>query len=139
MPSTRVEVPGVAQQGGHGRGGEAVPGLGNGAGTVSDECFASVWDAIEDTPAAAENLKLRSALMIALKEQIEHQGWTQVEAARRFGVTQPRVSDLMPGRAGHARQHGGGGRPACRNAPCRCGVSKWAGITCPRQAGSARP
>ena len=65
---------------------------------MSEEGFASVWDAIEDTPAAAENLKLRSALMIALKEQIERRHWTQAEAARRFGVTQPRVSDLMRGR-----------------------------------------
>jgi predicted XRE-type DNA-binding protein len=65
---------------------------------MSDERFASVWDAIEDTPAAAENLKLRSGLMIALKEQIEHHGWTQADAARRFGVTQPRVSDLMRGK-----------------------------------------
>jgi len=32
---------------------------------MSDEqTFASVWDAIEDTPAEAENMKLRSALMI---------------------------------------------------------------------------
>ena len=65
---------------------------------MSDERFASVWDALEDTPAAAENLKLRSALMIALKEQIERQGWTQAQAARRLGVTQPRVSDLMRGK-----------------------------------------
>jgi predicted XRE-type DNA-binding protein len=59
---------------------------------------ASVWDVIEDTPAAVENLRLRSALMIALKEQIERRGWTQAEAARRLGVTQPRVSDLMRGK-----------------------------------------
>jgi predicted XRE-type DNA-binding protein len=65
---------------------------------MSDERFSSVWDAVEDTPAEAENLKLRSALMIALKEHIERQGWTQREAARRFGVTQPRVSDLMRGK-----------------------------------------
>jgi predicted XRE-type DNA-binding protein len=65
---------------------------------MSDERFASVWDAVEDTPAAAENLKLRSALMIALKEQIARQGWTQAEAAHQFGVTQPRVSDLMRGK-----------------------------------------
>jgi predicted XRE-type DNA-binding protein len=65
---------------------------------MSDERFASVWEAIEETPAAAENLKLRSALMVALKEQIERQGWSQTEAARRFGVTQPRVSDLMRGK-----------------------------------------
>jgi predicted XRE-type DNA-binding protein len=65
---------------------------------MSDERFSSVWDALEDTPAAAANLKLRSALMIALKEQIERRGWTQADAARRFGVTQPRVSDLMRGK-----------------------------------------
>ena len=65
---------------------------------MSNERFASVWDAIENTPAEAENMKLRSALMIALKEQIERQGWTQAEAARRLGVTQPRVSDLMRGK-----------------------------------------
>ncbi len=32
---------------------------------MSNETFASVWDAIEDTPAEAENMKLRSTLMMA--------------------------------------------------------------------------
>ena len=32
--------------------------------------FASVWDAIEDTPEKAENMKLRSSLMIALQEHM---------------------------------------------------------------------
>lgn len=62
------------------------------------ETFASVWDAIEDTPAEAENMKLRSALMMDLEAFIRSQGWTQVEAARRLGVTQPRVSDLLRGK-----------------------------------------
>lgn len=65
---------------------------------MSNERFASVWDAIEDTPAEAENMKLRAALMIAVTEHIRRQGWTQAEAARRLGVTQPRVSDLMRGK-----------------------------------------
>lgn len=65
---------------------------------MSHERFSSVRDAIEDTPAEAENMKLRSALMIALKDHIRRQGWTQAEAARRLGVTQPRVSDLMRGK-----------------------------------------
>ena len=30
------------------------------------EAFESVWDAIEDTPAEAENMKLRSELMIEI-------------------------------------------------------------------------
>jgi len=65
---------------------------------MSNERFASVWDAIENTPAEAENMKLRSALMMALEEHIKHQGWSQGEAAQRLGVTQPRISDLMRGK-----------------------------------------
>ena len=65
---------------------------------MSSETFASVWDAIEDTPAEAENMKLRSALMMALEKHIRAKGWTQAEAARRLGVTQPRVSDLLRGK-----------------------------------------
>jgi predicted XRE-type DNA-binding protein len=65
---------------------------------MSDEEFVSVWDAIEDTPAEAENMKLRSALMMALEQHIKAQGWNQAEAARLLGVTQPRVSDLMRGK-----------------------------------------
>lgn len=60
--------------------------------------FESVWDAIEHTPAEAENMKLRSALMIALKDRIKRRGWTQRQAAQHLGVTQPRVSDLMRGK-----------------------------------------
>jgi predicted XRE-type DNA-binding protein len=60
--------------------------------------FASVWDALEDTPAQAENMRLRSALMLTLKQHVYHQGWTQTTAAHTFGVTQPRVSDLMRGK-----------------------------------------
>lgn len=62
---------------------------------MTNEHFASVWDAIEDTPAEAENMRLRSTLVIALAEHIKRQGWTQAEATRRLDVTQPRVFDLM--------------------------------------------
>jgi len=65
---------------------------------MSNETFASVWDAIEDNPAEAENMKVRSALMMALERHIHASGWTQTEAARRLGVTQPRVSDLLRGK-----------------------------------------
>jgi len=44
---------------------------------MSKEIFASVWDAIEDTAAEAENMKLRSALMMALEQHIRAKGWTQ--------------------------------------------------------------
>lgn len=65
---------------------------------MSRQRFASVWDAIEDTAEAAENMKLRSVLMIALKERITRAGLSQSEAAKVFGVTQPRVSDLTRGK-----------------------------------------
>ncbi len=60
--------------------------------------YKSVWDALADTPAEAENMKLRSSLTIALQEHIRTEGLTQKEAAKKFGVTQPRISDLTRGR-----------------------------------------
>ncbi len=65
---------------------------------MNSESFASVWDAIEDTPTQAENMKLRSALMMALKDHIARSGLTQAQAAKAFGVTQPRISDLTRGK-----------------------------------------
>lgn len=60
--------------------------------------FASIWDAIEDTPQEAASLRARSALMMGLTEAIRTQGLTQAQAADLFGVTQPRISDLMRGK-----------------------------------------
>ena len=65
---------------------------------MANERFACVWDAIEDTPEEAEIMRLRSTLMIALKDRITGSGMTQAEAAKLFGITQPRVSDLMRGK-----------------------------------------
>lgn len=65
---------------------------------MNSETFDNVWDAIEDTSQEATNMQLRSTLMMELNEYIEHQGWTQTEAARRLGVTQPRISDLRRGK-----------------------------------------
>jgi len=60
--------------------------------------FESIWDAIEDTPAAAANIKARAELMIAIVEHIRAKRLTQAAAARLFRVSQPRVSDLMRGK-----------------------------------------
>ena len=46
----------------------------------------------------AEHLRLRSLLMIELRKLIAARGLTQKEAAALFGVTQPRVSDLVRGK-----------------------------------------
>ncbi|HEX4322395.1 MAG TPA: XRE family transcriptional regulator [Acidobacteriaceae bacterium] len=63
-----------------------------------NEEFESIWDAIEDTPAEAENMRLRSSLMMAVQQHIKEAGMSQTQAAKKFGVTQPRISDLMRGR-----------------------------------------
>ena len=60
--------------------------------------FSSVWEAIEDTPEHAANMKLRSTLMIALKEHIGRTGMSQAQAAQVSGVTQPRISGLLRGK-----------------------------------------
>lgn len=65
---------------------------------MKQEQFASVWDAIEATPAEAENMKLRASLMLALQDRIKASAMTQAQAAKLFGVTQPRISDLMRGK-----------------------------------------
>jgi len=65
---------------------------------MTSQKFASVWEAIEDTPQAAASMKARSALIMELAKLIEVQGMPQAQAAELFGVPQPRVSDLMRGK-----------------------------------------
>ena len=62
------------------------------------EQFASVWDAIADTPEEAANLGLRSELMYEIVTIIKQNGWTQAVTAKHCGVTQPRINDLLQGR-----------------------------------------
>jgi predicted XRE-type DNA-binding protein len=65
---------------------------------MTEARFDSVWDALEHSPAEAANMKARSDLMIAIRDAVE--GWqlTQAAAAKRLGVTQPRMNDLLRGR-----------------------------------------
>ena len=48
-------------------------------------------------PAEAEIMALRAAVMIRIEQRLKSQGWTQLEAAKRLGITQPRVSKLTKG------------------------------------------
>ena len=65
--------------------------------TIS-KAYRNVFEALEDDPAMAQNLKIRSELMITLRQYIEEAGLDQKEAAEVFGVYQPRISDLMRGK-----------------------------------------
>lgn len=46
----------------------------------------------------AEHLRIRSDLMIAVSKVLDDRKLTQADAAELFGVTQPRVSDLVRGK-----------------------------------------
>ena len=46
----------------------------------------------------AEHLKVRSSLMIQIRKVLESRRLTQAQAAELFGVSQPRVSDLVRGK-----------------------------------------
>jgi len=60
--------------------------------------FDSVWDAIEDSRDVAEAMKARAEIMRALQKTVRSWGLSQSDAARRLGITQPRLNDLLRGR-----------------------------------------
>ena len=45
----------------------------------------------------ADKLKIKSGLVIEIRKAMGRLGLTQQEAARRMGITQPKVSDMMRG------------------------------------------
>lgn len=65
---------------------------------IPGQVFASVWDALEDSPAEAANMRLRSELMVAVQHVVAEWGLSQAEAAQRLDVTHPRLNDLLRGR-----------------------------------------
>ncbi len=65
---------------------------------MKQDRFESIWDALEDSASVAANMKARAGLMMALREVVEGWSLTQAEAAKRLGVTQPRMNDLLRGR-----------------------------------------
>ena len=62
------------------------------------ERFDSVWEALGYGPEEAANLAARSSLMMQIEQIIKSAGWKQAEAAKRCGVSQPRLNDLMRGK-----------------------------------------
>lgn len=65
---------------------------------TTTDTYASVWDAIADTPEQAANMRTRSELMQQIASIVKDKAWTQTEAAKQCGVTQPRMNDLLRGR-----------------------------------------
>ena len=45
----------------------------------------------------AEKLQIKTGLVIEIRKAMHSLGLTQLEAAKRMGITQPKVSDMMRG------------------------------------------
>ena len=65
---------------------------------VYGERFSCVWDALEDTPQQAANMRLRSKLLLELCQTIRSWELSQKEAAQRLGISQPRLNDVLNGK-----------------------------------------
>ncbi len=68
---------------------------------MTDKITPSAGNVFEDLgfpKEEAENLKVRAALMSSIRRLIEAEQLTQASAAKLFGVTQPRISDLVRGK-----------------------------------------
>ena len=69
--------------------------------TVTDQAtgkvYRDIWEAIEPNPAMALNLRMRSDLMRAIERRVVEWELTQKDAAKRLGITQPRLSLLLSG------------------------------------------
>ncbi len=61
--------------------------------SVTESC-GNVFIDLGFDKAEAKVMLMRADLMLALGRHIAAQGWTQAEAAKRMGITQPRVSKL---------------------------------------------
>ncbi|OGI46599.1 MAG: transcriptional regulator [Candidatus Muproteobacteria bacterium RBG_16_65_34] len=62
------------------------------------QTFTSVWDAIEDTAESAANMRVRAELMVEIERYVRGKELSQADAAKKLGVTQPRLNDLLRGK-----------------------------------------
>ncbi len=65
---------------------------------MKSQKFENVWDALAETPEEAINLTFRSDLMSSIEKVVESWNITQADAAKRLGLTRPRLNDLMRGK-----------------------------------------
>jgi predicted XRE-type DNA-binding protein len=65
--------------------------------TVLSPSSGNVFQDLGFGPEEGEHLRIRSALMAAVCRYMDERGLTQSEAAKIFGVTQPRISNLVRG------------------------------------------
>ncbi len=64
-----------------GIGGKTLQQIDSGKEIMESQTFASVFDALCDTPAQAANMRLRAGLMMHIADTVRENGWTQKQAA----------------------------------------------------------
>ncbi|MCP4352595.1 MAG: XRE family transcriptional regulator [Desulfobacterales bacterium] len=60
--------------------------------------YYNVFEALEDDPTVADSLRLRSEMMIRLRNHIDQEGLTHEEAARHMDVNPTGINDLVNGK-----------------------------------------
>jgi len=65
---------------------------------MTKKSFSNVWQALSDSAEEAATMTMRSDVMTALTDKVRGWGTTQANAARRLGITQPRLNDLLRGK-----------------------------------------
>ena len=65
---------------------------------MEGETFTNVWDAVAGSPEEAANMTMRSDLMDRVQSAVGSWGLSQAAAAKRLGITQPRLNDLLKDR-----------------------------------------
>lgn len=105
------------------------------------QTFANVWDAIEDSREEAATMTMRSNVMIAINEKVRSWNTTQLRAAHRLGITQPRLNDLLHGKikqvfVGHPADFG---NTRGSKGQDRCSVSRLTGAAACCQQAKTRP
>lgn len=56
-----------------------------------------IWAALEDDPAVAANLRMRSNLMAAIRVRVLAWNIPQMQAAKQLNISQPRLNSLLRG------------------------------------------
>lgn len=67
---------------------------------MEHQVFDNVWDALEEGPAEAANMTLRSDLLAKVRQQVQSWDVPRLEAARRLDISPLRLSELLNGRIG---------------------------------------
>lgn len=65
---------------------------------MKSQKFDNIWFALEKTSEDAINMTLRSDLMTSIERVVEAWDVSQAEAAKRLGLTRPRINDLLRGK-----------------------------------------